>query len=401
MTPTRLTSGAPRRDMRTAIHEFLCAFEAFKQANDHRLNELESKAHTDPLTEDKVSRLDRALSEQQAMIDRMARAQARPMMGEVKAQRDPGFNTYLRTGEGREAKALASGSGQGGYIAPAQTEELVTRLMSEVSPLRQIASVRLAGSQTFKKPVSLGGAGASWVGETASRTETDTPTLDLLEFPVAELYAMPAATPALLDDSFVDLDQWLAEEVRDVFAEAESKAFIQGTGINQPKGLLSYTAKTDGTQNWGELGYVESGAAGDFAASAPVDALIDLIYAPKAAYRAKGQFVMNKQTVSRLRKFKDADGHYIWQPAMEAGGPQRLLGYPLVEVEDMPDIGANQFAIAFGDFERGYLIVDRQGLQVLRDPYSAKPYILFYTTKRVGGGVQDFNAIKLMKFSAS
>ena len=398
-------ASASRGDTRTALEGLLNAFETFKTVNDQRLRALETKSSADPLLDDQLNRIDQALADHQAKLDRMARATARPVLSETKSRTDTRWRDYLRTGESRnlpEAKALShSTPNQGGYIAPAETEHRISRLLAEVSPMRQVASVRVAGSHTFKKPISLGQSTASWAGDTAARSETDTPALDLLEFPVAELYAMPAATTSLIEDSFVDMDQWLAEEVRDVFSEAESLAFIQGTGTNQPKGLLSYTKKADGTQDWGELGYVPSGADGDFAATSPVDAIIDLIYAPKAAYRAQASFMMNKQTVSRLRKFKDADGNYIWQPASTIASVPTLMGYPVIEAEDMPDIGTNQYAIAFGDFERGYLIVDRQGVQVLRDPYSAKPYILFYTTKRVGGGVQDFNAIKLMKFATS
>jgi len=188
--------------------------------------------------------------------------------------------------------------------------------------------------------------------------------------------------------------------VRDVFAAQETAAFVSGDGVNKPRGLLDYTQAANGSQSFGEIGTVSTGAAGAFDTSAPVDALLDLIYAGKSRYRAGSSFVMNRRTVNDIRKFKDADGNYIWQPATEAGQPSTLLGYPLVEAEDMPDVSSGDAAIAFGDFRRGYLIVDRQGVRVLRDPYSAKPYVLFYTTKRVGGGVQDFDAIKLLKAAA-
>jgi HK97 family phage major capsid protein len=225
--------------------------------------------------------------------------------------------------------------------------------------------------------------------------------LALLEFPAADLYASPAATQALLDDAFVNLDEWLAAECEDAFAAQETDAFVNGNGTNKPKGFLSYTKVADASQAWGEIGFVLSGAAGGFHATTPVDRIIDLIYAPKAQYRANGRFVLNRRTAAQIRKFKDADGNYIWSPATAPGAPATLLGYPVTEIETMPDVGANSFALAFGDFAKGYLIVDRAGVRVLRDPYSAKPYVLFYTTKRVGGGVQNFDAIKLMKFAAS
>lgn len=398
---------APGAEARAAMHDLLAAFESFKDANDKRLGEIEAKRAADPLLEEKVGRIDQALSDTQGKLDRMAREASRPALGgaEEKSAGRTAWSGFLRTGEAArltEAKALSTGSNaDGGHVAPPETEALIERLVREVSPIRQIATVRQTSAHTFRKPVSLGGTTSGWVAETANRPETNTSTLDLLEFPAAELYAMPAATPAILDDALVDMEQWLAEEVRDVFAEAESAAFVTGSGTNQPKGFLSYTKAAEASAAWEEIGYVATGVDGDFPASDPTDALIDLIYTPKAGYRANGRFVMSKASVSAVRKFKDADGNYIWQPAMAAGQAASLLGYPVSEAEDMPDIGSDSFSIAFGDFERGYLIVDRQGVQVLRDPYSAKPYVLFYTTRRVGGGVQDFNAIKLLKFGVS
>jgi HK97 family phage major capsid protein len=404
---TRETKMAPPSgEARAAMHELLCAFESFKDANDRRLEEIEAKSAADPLLDDRIARIDAALTRQQTALDRLSVEAGRPALSLSPGREGKSaFARYLARGDASalvEAKSLSSGTpGEGGYVAPPETEALIDRLLGEASPMRGIASVKQTTSHTWRKPVSLGGTSAGWAAETGARAETDTATLDLLDFPTGELYAMPAATASLLDDALVDIDQWLAEEVRDVFAEQEGQAFVSGNGTNKPKGFLSYTNKLEGTQVWGELGYVATGAAGDFPVSDPGDVLIDLIYAPKSGYRANGRFVMNRQTVSRVRKFKDADGNYVWQPASTAGQSATLMGYPVTEAEDMPDIGAGSFAIAFGDFERGYTIVDRQGVQVLRDPYSAKPYVLFYTTKRVGGGVSDFNAIKLLKFAAS
>ena len=397
---------APSAEARAAMHDLLAAFESFKDANDRRLAEIEAKTAADPLIEEKVGRIDQALARAQTRLDRLTIEASRPGLGgEVAGAAKSAWSGFLRTGEASrliEGKALSAGSAtDGGHVAPAETEALIERLIREVSPIRRIATVKQTTSHAFKKPVSQGGASFGWVAETAGRPETDSPTLELVEFPVGEIYAMPAATPALLDDALVDIDQWLAEEVRDTFAEAEGAAFVSGNGTNRPKGFLSYTQAAEGAQDWGELGYVATGVAGGFPAEDPSDVLIDLIYAPKTGYRANGRFVMNKATVSAVRKFKDADGNYIWRPAMSAGEAASLMGYPVTEVEEMPDIGTNSVSIAFGDFERGYLVVDRTGVQVLRDPYSAKPYVLFYTTRRVGGGVQDFNAIKLLKFGES
>jgi HK97 family phage major capsid protein len=210
---------------------------------------------------------------------------------------------------------------------------------------------------------------------------------------------MPAATQTLLDDSAVNIDEWIAGEIDTVFAEQEGTAFVSGNGTTAPKGFLTYTKVEEGDWNWGELGFVPSGAAGAFAASDPSDALVDLVYALKAGYRQNANFVMNRRTQAEVRKLKDDAGNYLWAPPATAGGQATLMGFPVAEAEDMPDIAADSFSVAFGDFRRGYLVVDRMGVRVLRDPYSAKPYVLFYVTKRVGGGVADFDAIKLMKFA--
>jgi HK97 family phage major capsid protein len=224
--------------------------------------------------------------------------------------------------------------------------------------------------------------------------------LDELSFPAMEIYAMPAATPSLLEDSAINLDEWIAAEVEQAFAEQEGAAFVNGDGTNKPKGFLQYTKVAEASWSWSNIGFIKTGVNGGFPAAAPIDPLVDLVYALKAGYRQNGHFVMNRRTQSAIRKLKDEDGQYLWQPATQAGGRATLMTFPVVEAEDMPDIATDSYSVAFGDFRRGYLVVDRQGVRVLRDPYSAKPYVLFYTTKRVGGGVQDFDAIKLLRFAA-
>jgi HK97 family phage major capsid protein len=216
-----------------------------------------------------------------------------------------------------------------------------------------------------------------------------------------ELYAMPAATLTLLEDAAVNIDVWLAQEVEQVFATQEGAAFVAGDGNNKPKGFLSYNTVANSSYSWGNIGYIASGSTGAFPTSNPSDVLVDLTYTVNAGYRQNAVFVMNRKTQSAIRKFKDTTGNYLWQPPTQAGGKASLMTFPVIEAEDMPDIAANSLSIAFGDFNRGYLVVDRAGVTVLRDPYTAKPYVLFYTTKRVGGGVQDFDAIKLLKFAAS
>ena len=379
------------------------AFEEFKSANDARLDALE-RERGDVLLEEKVDRIDRALTEQKSLIERAALAGRRPTLSADPAvsEHKSAWHSYLRRGDVSalaqfEAKALSVGSDpDGGYVAPAELDRMIETRLRQVSPMRQIATVRTTGANVFKKPISITAAGTGWVSETGARTQTDTPTLSMLEFPTAELYANLGATQTLLDDSFVNLEEWIASEVEEAFAGQERAAFVTGDGTNKPQGFLDYDLVAEGSHVWGKIGYVATGVDGGFAASNPADKLIDLIYTPKPQFRQNARFVMNRKTLSAVRKLKDGDGHYLWEPG-EAGS-STLLGYPITEIENMPDIATDAAAIAFGDFARGYLIVDRAGVRVLRDPYSAKPYVLFYVTKRVGGGVQNFDAIKVLKF---
>jgi HK97 family phage major capsid protein len=401
--------GAANREIKDAFGDFLRAFEVFKESNDARLIEIERRGG-DVMLEEKVDRINAALSEQKSLIDELTLSAARPALGETKTEprghreAKMQFNRYMRKGDGAgfESKAMSAGSNaDGGYIVPLEIAQTIDRVLAKASPIRALATVQQIGGNTYRKPVTTVEAASGWVGETDSRTQTTTPTIAALDFPAMELYAMPAATQTLLDDAQVDIEQWLANEVQIVFAEQEGAAFINGDGSAKPTGFLHSTIVADASWAWGKLGYIASGADGAFASSDPSDALINLAYAPKQGYRANGTWVMNRKTESTIRKFKDTTGNYIWQPGTIAGAPATLFGYPVVESEDMPDVGANTYSVAFGDFARGYLIVDRVGIRVLRDPYTAKPYILFYTTKRVGGGVQNFEAIKLLKFGTS
>lgn len=375
--------------------ETMAVFEAYRETNDARLAEIEARGGADPLMDERLARIDRRL---EALSLKAARPALETGAIDTRSERDEAWTRYLRSGDESglarlDTKSLNAGTDdQGGYVAPAELDRLIEARLTAASPMRQIASVRQTSAGVYRKPVGLGAA-AAWAGETDARPETATTGLSLLEFPAGELYAMPAATQTLLDDAFADIDAWLADEVEGAFAAQESAAFVSGDGAAKPKGFLDYTIVADASHAWGQIGSV----AGDFSIATAADQLIDLIYAPKSQYRAGARFVMNRRTVSAVRKLKDGDGRYIWQPGT-GGEASTVLGYPVTEIEDMPDIGAGNAAIAFGDFRRGYLIVDRQGARVLRDPYSAKPYVLFYTTKRVGGGVQNFDAIKVMQF---
>ncbi|MCK9917794.1 phage major capsid protein [Microbacteriaceae bacterium K1510] len=409
MDTTLETKAGVPHDAIVTHAEMMRAFEAFKEANDERL----ADKRGDVVLEEKLARIDRAIDAQARKLDEIALKGVRPALGgeRARAQNAPehkaAFDAYVRTGAAAglralEAKAMSIGSNaDGGYLVPPELETEIGKRLATVSPIRAIAGVRTISGNVYKKPFMTAGPAVGWVGETGARTQTASPTLDELSFPAMELYAMPAATATLLEDSAVNIDQWLAQEVEQVFAAQEGTAFVAGDGANKPKGFLDYTTVDDDDWEWGKIGYVASGVSAAFPASNPSDVLVDLIYAVKAGYRQNAVFVMNRRTQSVIRKFKDTTGNYLWQPPAQLGGKASLLTFPVIEAEDMPDIAAGSLSVAFGDFARGYLIIDRAGVSVLRDPYTAKPYVLFYTTKRVGGGVQDFEAIKLMKFAAS
>jgi len=391
-------------DVTHLFDDFMHAFEEFKSTNDARLSAIEGKKE-DVLLDQKLDRINAAMDSQNAAIENMLAKQMRPNLcsdGLIVAgdsEYKDAFAAYVRKGE---EKSLSAGSNpDGGYLVPAQTDHDIGRRLAAISPIRSIASVRQVSSSVYKKPIATSGPTVGWAGETDARPETAASTLAEIEYPTTELYAMPAATASFLDDAAVDVEAWIAEEVETAFAEQETAAFVSGDGVKKPTGFLSAPQVANDSWSWGNVGYLATGTAGALPASNPSDVLIDLVYSLKAGYRQNANWVMNRRTQAQLRKIKDADGNYLWQPSNQPGMRPSFMGFSLVEAEDMPDVAADATAIAFGDFRRGYLIVDRLGVNVIRDPYSAKPYVLFYTTKRVGGGVLDFDAIKLLKYSVS
>lgn len=401
-------------DAKLAYDEFARGFEHYKQENDDRLSRIEKGLPIDVLTEEKLARLDATLDRCQSLTEELQLKARRPSFSTEREQHEPAsrehkqaFNAYVRSGEVSalrrlEEKALSAGSGpDGGYLVPAPAERELVRRMSQASPIRAISTVRTISGASLKKAYSFSGPQAGWVAETAARTTGTTQQISDLTFPAAELFAMPAATQTLLDDGAVDIEAWIMDEVAVVFAEQEGTAFVNGDGVNKPKGFQAYTKIAQASWTPDKLGYIATGVAGAFPASNPSDILIDFIYSLKAGYRQNAAFVMNRKTQSQIRKFKATTGEYLWAPPISIGAYATLMGFPLVEAEDMPDIATDTTSIAFGDFARGYVVVDRAGVRILRDPYSNKPYVMFYTTKRVGGGVQDFDAIKFLKFGVS
>jgi HK97 family phage major capsid protein len=319
------------------------------------------------------------------------------------------IGTYLRTGDDDglrglelEGKALNTAvNAEGGYLVDPQTAEMIQGVLRGASSLRAIANVVNVEATSFDVLVDTTDVGAGWATETAATSETDTPQIERISIPLHELSALPKASQRLLDDTAFDIEGWLAGRIADKFARAEAAAFVGGDGVDKPTGFLTHSAVAEASWTWGSLGYVVTGTDGDFDALNPADAIVDLVYALGARYRANASFVMNSKTAGAVRKMKDADGRFLWSDGLAAGEPARLMGYPVLIAEDMPDIASNAMAIAFGDFGAGYTIAERPDLRVLRDPFSAKPHVLFYATKRVGGDVSDFAAIKLLKFGIS
>ena len=387
------------------------AFESFKQANDERLSELETRLGGDIVSTDRVDRINAAVDEHKRVLERLVAKAARPaasgaLFGAA-GEHGAAFERYVRKGDENglrrlESKAMSYGSGpDGGFLVPPETETAIAGRLRDLSPIRALASVRQVTGAVLKKPFATTGPDVGWVGETAPRPETNTAALAELSFPTAEIYAMPAATAMLLEDSAVDIDRWITAEVEAAFSEQEGAAFVVGNGVNKPKGFLDYAKIAETGWSWGSIGYIATGTSAGLPAADASDILLETVYALKAGYRQNGNWLMSRKTQAAIRKLKDTDGDYIWKPPATADQKPALMGFAVHEAEDMPAIAADSFSIAFGDFARGYLIVDRRGISVLRDPYSAKPYVLFYTTKRVGGGVQDFDAIKLVKFGVS
>lgn len=323
-----------------------------------------------------------------------------------------GIATYLRHGldalrdEERKAMSVAVDP-QGGYLVVPDNAGRIVERVRELSPIRRFASVQPTASDRLEGIADVNDLDSGWVGETQSRPETGTPDVGKYEIPVHEIYAMPKASQKVLDDSALNVEDWLAGKVSSRFARQEAAAFISGNGVLKPRGILTYPTATtaDATRAWGTLQYVATGHASAFIAptssASPADCLIDLVYALKATHRMGARWLMNSLTAGVVRKFKDADGKFVWTDRISEGQPPLLLGYPVEFAEDMPDVGAGNFPILFGDLMDAYQIVDRLGIRVLRDPYTQKGWVLFYSTMRVGGAVVNFEAIKLLKVATS
>lgn len=421
------------------------AFETFKEKNDERLKELETKGASDPLLDDQLDKINKTLDQHQKHMDQLAAMKQRESTVEVegkqfsveemdqkaaewaerhaneygkKAPNDFGyeelktysnaFTRFLRENkenlEPAELKALSVGSNtDGGFLVTPDMSGRMVKKVYETSPMRQVAAVQGISKDSLEGIYDTDEASSGWVAESEARPETGTPQVERWAIPVHEQYAMPKVTQKLLDDADVDISAWLMDKVADKFTRTENTAFVTGDGVGKPRGFLTYpNVTTAGALEIGRIERFTTGVNGDFAASpAGADKLIDLITNTKQPYRNGAVFAMNRVTVGGVRKLKDSDGAYVWRPGIAAGQPSTLLAYNVVEMEDMPDYTTTDaLAVAFGNFAQAYQIVDRHGMRILRDPFTAKPHVLFYAIKRTGGAVINFEAIKLLEFTA-
>jgi HK97 family phage major capsid protein len=423
--------------LESTINELNQTFDDFREKNDQRLKEVEQFGKAKGELETQVTKMSGRIGELEKHAEKLAdveKALARRQSqgdgtgADLQKQADEfmqiackrrgipvealsvdeyqayrkSFNQWMRKGDTISAdhqKALSVGTDpDGGYLVDPDTSGRIVQKVFETSPMRSFASVQTIGTDSLEGLLDNDELMSGWVNETETREETDTPQLGKWSIPVHELYAQPAATQKMLDDSSINIEAWLSNKVADSFSRKENAAFVNGDGSGKPRGFLTYP---DGTKLTGQIERVKTGVSGGFATDGTgADALINFVYKLKQAYRARGNFFMARQTMADVRKLKSADGQYLWQPGIAGSQPSRLMGYGIGEFDDMPVPADGSLSIAFGDMRSAYQVVDRAGIRVLRDPYTKKPYVMYYTTKRVGGDVVNFEALKLLQFSA-
>lgn len=421
LTPTNQPTQQPQ-EVRQALNELMRAFEAFKHANNERLSQIDNRLSSDVVTEEKLRRLDSTINHQQKMLDNFALAQSRPELdGSTNLENrehKSAFENYMRKGstyelDNMESKALSSATdSSGGYIVSEGVMAAVRDRLQTTSPFRKLATVQQVSTTNFKKIVSASGPGVNWASSESVDGSISNADGSFAERSVSfgRLVAMPAASQTLLSDSAIDLEQWLADEIYIGFAEKETEAFVKGGKSGSkpsPKGFLHESNAAQSSNLAADsIGYIASGVNKNFPVSDDdrLNKLLEMVYSLKAGNRVNAKWLMNKTTISEIRRWKDGSDNLLWQPPTRSGESALLLDYPVVEIEDMPsknstESGSVNFAypIAFGDWRRGYLIADRLDMRILRDPYSSKPNVVFYTTKTIGGSVVDHSAVKLMK----
>lgn len=419
-------------DIKALVEEGNRQFAEFRKSNDERLRQIETHGKADALLVEKVEKLSATLT---ATEDRLAkradglerRIQTEGIFSEPKSREDElkvvkafsaecgqvlsleqyrayqkAQGVYLRkgeqgmTGEERAALSVGSDSDGGNFVTPDVTGKVVTKLF-QTSAVRQVADIATITTDSLEGKIDRSDADSGWVGETESRPETNTPQVEKWSIPVHEQYAKPKATQKVLDDAGIDIEGWLARKIADKFSRRENTAFVTGDGVGKPRGFASYPtlATADDSRAWGTMEHVLSGVSGALGA----DAFHDFLARFRDQYTANFRFGFHRLTLAAIRKLKDGQNNYLWEPRFDVGQPPTILGEQYVKFEDMPTVAANALAVVGGDFAQGYQIVDRLGIRTLRDPYSSKPFVEFYTTKRVGGAVIDFDALKFIKIT--
>lgn len=403
-------------EVNAATETLARAFEEYKSVNDQRLSDIERRGGADVIVEEKLGRMDQAMTRLQDDISSVKTALRRPAKGGSLILPEGGdaykdaFLQYVVKGYEQEMTSLQTkdmsviSDQQGGYMVPHEMADRIITRQFDTTPMRQIATVMTISSEAVEMLRDTNEADAQWVAELGTRSDTDQGAVGRIRIPVHELYAQPKATQKLLDDARLNVEEWLVGRVASKFARKENQAFVSGDGVGQPRGFLSYsTAATgDASRSWGVLEHVATGSGGAFSSSAGADTLISVMNKLRAGYLPKAVWLMPRAVVDAVRKFKEnVTGSYLWQPSLQAGNPATILGYPVILADDMPAMTDGSLSAAFGNFEEGYTIVDRIGFQVLRDPYTSAPFVKFRCNKRVGGDVVNFEAIKLVKFATA
>jgi HK97 family phage major capsid protein len=409
-------------ELKDAIESKGRAWEELK-ATVNTLQDEVKKGKSDPTLDEKIEKINAALTKSdaektaleakiEALETKVARSEFQgggaTQIDKVKAEHKAAFEKWFRRGgEAQEAlvKNLQIQAGlstlsdpDGGYVVtPPEYDTAIDRVAMTMSAMRRLATVRTIGTDTYKKLVNQGGAASGWVAEKATRTETDTPVLREIAINTKEIYAMPGCTQVSLDDAQIDLASWLADEVSIEFTEEEGSAFISGNGVEKPHGIAGYTMIADASYAWGKVGFIISGHA---TLINNADKLMDVTLALKPMYLNGASWLMNRATTGKIRQLKDGEGNYVWRPGLEAGAPNTLFSYPVELDDNVDNIGAGKYPCFFANFKRAYLILDRMGIRILRDPYTSKGNVLFYTTRRVGGGLVSFESVKCLKVSA-
>ncbi|HHR6391630.1 TPA: phage major capsid protein [Providencia alcalifaciens] len=396
------------KDVSEVAQELKGKFEEFTQKNDKRIDAIEAEksklsGQVDTLNE-KLTELDELKTNLEAELVAVKRPNGGTVNKDV-AEHKTAFEQFVRKGKEEgladlERKAMQVGSDpDGGFAVPEELDRNIISMLRDEVVMRQECNVVTVGSPSFKRLVNQGGSNSGWVGEVDKRPETKTPKLASIESVWGEIYGNPSATQTMLDDAFFDVEQFITGDLAIEFAEQEEAAFTNGDGIKKPKGLLAYGSdeQADKDRDWGKLQHLLLKKPTEVTA----DEIMKLIYTMRKVYRSGAKFMMNNNTLFQVRTLKDAQGNYLWQPGLQLGQPSALLGYGIAENEQFSDVVAESTPIAFGNFKRCYTILDRMGVRMLRDPYTNKPFVHFYTTKRVGSMMVDSNAVKVLKAAAA